>query len=458
MYQMRKFLLPLVILCAFAEHSSAQISGGLLARYQFVLDSVCTASNIKGASAAVLMPGQGIWKGAYGESHSGQPITTDMLFGIGSNTKTYVSTLLLKLQEDGLLSLDDTIGTWIQAVPNVNGQVTVRQLLNHSSGIYNFTNHPGFNTALNNDFTAVWQPEQVLQFIDVPSFAPGAGWEYSNSNYLVAGLIVKDIMGTSFEVALRDSILAPLGLNNTVFFPFETPTGTVPHSWSIYFGQPYLQDIFTGFGYDHTAMFSMASAAGAIMATAEDNVVFWDKLHSGNIINNNSLQEMRTFIPISGSKKYGLGIFRINSFNSRVVFSHGGTNIGFINENIVDSISGVCISVLTNQDSVSNAILLQRLITVLHRESFGPLAVQAVTSRPVNAVLYPNPARDYININTGTQEELAVSITDISGREISRQSITTIGTVSLQGLTSGVYYVAISRKNEVPVIYKISKL
>jgi hypothetical protein len=213
-----------------------------------------------------------------------------------------------------------------------------------------------------------------------------------------------------------------------------------------------------GYAYDHTAMFSMASAAGAIMATAEDNVKFWDKLISGNILNSNSLQEMTTFIPISGAKKYGLGIFRLNSFNGRPVLSHGGTNLGFINENIADTSTGVCISVLTNQDSVSNAVLLQRLITVLHRESYGPLSIRNVIAEPINAVIYPNPATDHVSINTGTQEELTANITDISGKEISRQMVSGTGRLSLEGFSSGLYYITISRGNEASAVYKISKL
>ena len=194
------------------------------------------------------------------------------------------------------------------------------------------------------------------------------------------------------------------------------------------------------------------------MATAEDNVRFWDKLYSGNIINSNSLQEMMTFINIGGNKKYGLGIFRTSNFNNRVVFHHGGTNIGFINENIVDSISGVVISVLTNQDSISNALLQQRLIAPLHRASYGPLAIQQVNTQPVNAVVYPNPVTDHLIISTGTQEELTVRITDVSGKEISRQAIKGRSVVQLHELASGLYYVVISRGNEAPVVHKISKL
>lgn len=438
------FLPFLFFACTSASY--AQMSPGLQARLDFVLDSVCTANNLKGASAAVLMPGQGTWTSTYGESYAGTPITTDMQFGIGSNTKTFTSTLLLKLQENGQLDLDDTIGTWIQNVPNVNGQITVRQLLNHTSGLYNFTNSPGFNTTIGTDPHAMWQPEDVLQFIGAPVFAPGTDWEYSNTNYALAGMIISDILGVPYHQAIRDSILTPNGLNNTINFPYEQSGITIPHYWSVYLGAPYLVD-GEDVNYSQNAMATMANAAGAIFSTAEDNVRFWNKLLSGDIINSNSLQEMQECIYLSPATRYGLGIFRRSNFNGHVAYNHGGTNLGFINENIADSITGTCISVLTNQDSVSNSIILTKVIAALHKETTGPLSVSNM-NRASSISVYPNPCNKYVNITT-TEDDLVMHLTDISGREIMYQQLNKGTTeIMLENIASGIYMIRLTNKDK----------
>jgi D-alanyl-D-alanine carboxypeptidase len=189
----RSLFFLVALLGCFSLH--AQISPLFTAHFQHIVDSVCKKNNIKGVSVAILIPGDGIWTGVYGESHAGVPITTDTYFPIGSNTKTFTASILLKMQENGMLSLDDTIGTWLQNIPNVNGQITIRQMLNHTSGLYSYTDTSAFFTAMNSDYHHIYQPEDMLQYISTPVFAPGTKWEYSNTNFLLAGLIIKQVLG-----------------------------------------------------------------------------------------------------------------------------------------------------------------------------------------------------------------------------------------------------------------------
>src|SRR5690606_37432589 len=138
-----------------------------------------------GASAAVLIPGAGVWKGTHGFSAAGQPLTPGMLLGIGSNTKTFVAAALLKMQEQNMIDLDDTIGTWIQGHPNIDGHITIRQLLNHSSGLYSYTKNAALTASIASDYTVLWQPGQILPYIGTPDFPAGTVWAYSNTNYLL---------------------------------------------------------------------------------------------------------------------------------------------------------------------------------------------------------------------------------------------------------------------------------
>ena len=362
---MKKSLLILLMFLYAGSHLHAQLNYVYNKRLNEVFDSICTKYNIKGASSAIIVPGEGKWERAFGESHAGASITTDMYLGIGSNTKTYVAALMLKLQEQNKLSLDDTIGTWIQH-PNIPGSITIRQVLNHTSGLYSFTFNPDMNNYIMPDFTRIWPPDSVLNLVKPPVAAPGGAWDYCNTNFLVAGLIIRAVAGQPAYFVLRNEILVPQGLTETFFYPFETPVGAIPHAWSnVLSPGNYMEDMEVVHSYSHNAMFSLAGTAGALMTTARDNALFWDKLMSGKILNATSMAEFETLVPISLGQGYGLGVFSFSNFNGRKVVSHGGTNFGFINDNIHDKTSGVSITVLTNQDSVSNGILLNVLIRAL---------------------------------------------------------------------------------------------
>lgn len=423
--------------------SVGQLTPALDTRLQFVLDSVCNKHRIKGASAAVLLPGAGVWKGVHGVSEASQPLAPDMLFGIGSNTKTYIATLLLQLQEDGILDLDDPIGNWIDPHPYIDSQITIRQLLNHKSGLYNYTNSIPLNNAIGMDFTAIWTPEDILPYIEAPLFTPGSNWSYCNTNYLLAGLILKEVYNQPLSLILRDKILDPHGLINTALFPEEVPLLPMANIWTTGFSNNFLEEVITDYGYNHNAVFSMAWAAGGIVATAEDNVRFFDKLMTGQLINTASLNEMKTVYPISISRGYGLGLFQTTNYNGRTVYGHGGTNLGYINENVYDPLNGACISALTNQDSVSNSIILNRLVSAMHRAVLAnPLDVSGLTHS--SCEVFPNPVTDHITIK-GLSGNTELALYDITGKKVkSGKSDLERYTISLADLQAGLYMVEVS--------------
>ncbi len=438
---MKKLLFIFVFTAGLLQPVYAQLNSAFSQRLDNVFDSVCNRFKIKGATAAIVVPGQGIWERAHGISHPGSPITTDMYMGIGSNTKTYFAVLMLKLQEQGKLDLDDTIGQWVQH-PNIPGTITIRQLLNHTSGLYSYTDNPGFDNYIFPDFTRIWPPDSVLNLVEVPNAAPGGAWEYSNTNYLVAGLIVRSVTGKTIQQALRDEILTPHGLTETYFFPHETPPGTVPHSWSGNLSvNGSLEDLVATYSYSHNAMFSLASAAGAIMATAKDNALFWDKLMAGQILNSSSMTEFETLVPISMGQGYGLGVFKLNSFNGRTIVTHGGTNFGFINENLHEKVSGVSIAMLTNQDSISNSVLLGGCIAALHKVTIQYTDTRDIIYRHDDIYVWPNPARDelFIDIINSDFAQQAV-IYDMLGRQMLANGLQAgQNRLSLSNISSGTY-------------------
>lgn len=427
----------------------AQIAPAFTNHLQYMMDSLCKKYKIKGASMAVLIPNGGVWKGAYGEANPGEPMTTDAIMGIGSNTKTFTSAIILKLQENGQISLDDTIGTWFPGLNNVNGQITVRQLLNHTSGLYNYTDTSAFGTMVSSDFTHIFQPEDMLPLIGPPQFPAGTSWEYSNTNYLLAGLIIKKITGQTYESVVRSMIINPQGFNNTYLYASETLPSPMPRPWSVTLSGKNMEDLVATYGYSNEAFLSAASAAGEIVSTAEDNVKFWDALMAGKIINSSSLSQMKTFTDIGNGAGYGLGLFRYSPINGHVTYSHGGTCIGYLNENITDSANGICITIITNSDSIDNDKLLSKILIPVHKYllSLPPAGIQVVENNS-NIDLYPNPATNTLHISTNVSGTLHFALTDITGHDVLNTLTAANNAIYLPQLASGIYMATVSKDGQ----------
>lgn len=148
---MRHYLFFLSTFFYFSLSAQAQLPASLQNKLQDTLSAMRDQYNFKGLSAAVAYKDFGIWEGTAGVSGPQTALTSDMLIGIGSNTKTFVSVLMLKLYESNSIQLEDSIGTWLSGYPNINGAVTIRQLLNHTSGIADYLESDNLLNALNAD-------------------------------------------------------------------------------------------------------------------------------------------------------------------------------------------------------------------------------------------------------------------------------------------------------------------
>ena len=444
-------LMGFLVATSFVE---AQISPAISARLQFVLDSVCNKYKIKGTSAAVLIPGQGVWKGVNGMSHYGTPINSDMLMGMGSNTKTHISALLLKMQEQGLISLNDTIGKWIQGYPNINGKITIRQCLNHTSGVFDYFQNAAINDSIFGNPSKIWQPEEILLLALTPNFTPGTKFSYSNTNYIIAGIIIQKVLNKSPYKALNEIILFPNNLNNTYRYGDQGNT-TKANPWSMSLTGTNMTDMTTEPFLDN--LFSLASTAGSLITTAEDNVQFWHKLTSGQILSSNSWEEMTKMVYAGSSASHGLGIFRFSKYlNGRTIYSHGGTFFGYINENIVDTTSKVCISVMTNQDSISNYGLFSNVIGALHKVTLNlPVSIR-IPSMSYSVSIYPIPAKDIINIEMGNiDSNTQIEIYDMKGQLLlSEKLIEKLSQINTEKLGEGIYYLKITDGAGTSIIVK----
>ncbi len=195
------------------------ISGTLATRLDEAVKSALPLAAAPGFIVGVQTP-DGIWKKGYGVSDpaTGSPMEPGMHTRIGSVTKTFTGTIILQLAEAGRLSLDDTIGMYVEGVPN-GDRITLRQLANMTSGVASYTASGPFVEMYLSEPGRAFTPEELLPFAMElsPLFEPGTQYDYSNTNTILLGMVAEKVTGQPFETALRSGILEPLGLTNTVW-------------------------------------------------------------------------------------------------------------------------------------------------------------------------------------------------------------------------------------------------
>lgn len=226
-------------------------------------------------------------------------------FRVGSVTKTFVATVVLQLAAEGAIDLEDTVEKWLPDVVPAGGEITVRQLLAHTSGLFDYVEDPRVFAPYAQEPEHAWQPRALVEIaVSRPApFRPGQRFAYSSTNYLLLELIVETASGTSLEHQLRTRIFEPLGLQRTSFEP-----GLVSGPYIHGHRPPSHQGIVTGLPRDtsHEAA-SWAWGASAIVSTAGDVRRFFAALLRGQLLPPTLLRDMETIGP-AGSLRYGLGL------------------------------------------------------------------------------------------------------------------------------------------------------
>ena len=424
-----------VILCTLLSGGlRSQVPQHISDSLQNVLELYQGSNSIPGISAAVNIYDVGIWTGTTGESFENTPLLPDMLMGIGSNTKTFTATLMLKLSENGIVSLDDSLYQWLPNFNNIDSTVTIKQLLRHNSGIANFWTTAWVNAIFANP-DSVWTPEDVLNFVGAPLFPPGTNVSYSNTNFTLAGMIIEAATGQEYFSLIRDSILDPLNLNNTFLEGFESITGVSAHPWHLG------EDVYL---VPRTAVTTGAFAAGCIKSTPEDMVNWYDQLFNQGFLSENSFAEMTDFINISGSSINGVGcgIFRMN-YNSKTYYLHSGNIRGYASYTLYDTEDKHSISILKNDTFINCenvALSLANTLNVLIT------SVMDETENDIMIEIYPNPACNHFTIHFYTYKpnNYKLQIFDLAGKLIYQQIISPSGNqhsfrININDLSQGIY-------------------
>ena len=378
-----KLSLIFSILCIILCSCSNELPVG--DQLQNVLDRGIAKYDIHGVSAAVIFPDGEIWNGVSGISHDTVPIEPDMLFAIGSVTKNFVAALTLSLVEGGLLSLDDPVSKWLPTYPHVDGNITIRQLLNHTSGIYMFWENQKIWDDLKNDRTKYWTPEEVLEYIKEPYFETGEGWRYSNTNYLLLAMIINEATGSNLSTELDDHFYQPLGISEIYLSQEESiPANQQAHVYSDNFesGEPIRDVTFL----PRTSHESIIYGSGGIFTTSENLARWSHALFGGKILEEQSLNEMLNFVeffPISNMRAYGLGVqeFKRNITSGQRGIGHAGGNIGTTTYMVYLPEQHVSIVVMVNAFTNKGADAITKgLIEVILKDldAFGILNLFAI--------------------------------------------------------------------------------
>ncbi|WP_418957066.1 serine hydrolase domain-containing protein [Streptomyces tritici] len=293
------------------------------------------AAGVPGAVAQA-REGDARWTGTAGERRGRDR------YRIASITKTFTATVLLQLQAEGRLDLDDTVEKHLPGVVRGHGhdgrKVTVRQLLNHTSGIYNYTEDPAFQQRVfGSGFLRhrydTWTPRQLVgvAMAHEPHFAPGASWHYSNTNFVLAGMVIEKVTGRPYGTAVENRIVKPLKLRATSV-PGTDHRMPRPHSAAY----SKLDGGADGPTHDVTALNpSIAGAAGEIVSDSADLQTFFRALLQGRLIPAAEMRELTTTLPVSAEHprhRYGLGISWQKLSCGKEIWGHGGGIHGSISE------------------------------------------------------------------------------------------------------------------------------
>jgi D-alanyl-D-alanine carboxypeptidase len=316
--------------CSVSDGSSSvpaqtpTFSPDIQKKMEQVIDENMASLKIPGVIVGVWVPGQGTWIKAKGKADisTGRDIKPSDKVRLASITKTFTITVLLQLVDEGKISLDDTMDKYISNVPN-SDNITIRELCNMTSGLYNYNEDPGFDEIYINEPLHKWTPQELVNIAlsHEPYFEPGKGYYYSNTNTLLIGMIIEQLTGNKLEMEIQNRIITPLGLKNTTFATTPDISGEYSHG--------YVDPNEDGHLLDFTERDpSCAWSAGAIVSNLDDLYIWAGAVAEGTLLTQKTQQERLTWSGQTSNPlfKYCLGIYYVGNF-----LGHNGEIRGYNN-------------------------------------------------------------------------------------------------------------------------------
>ncbi|HXP22869.1 MAG TPA: serine hydrolase domain-containing protein, partial [Candidatus Sulfotelmatobacter sp.] len=349
---------------AHPANAQAQLSSELQQKIDKASTDALAKTGVPSASIAVVKDGQIAYLHAYGNARLEPlaPAKPEMRYSIGSISKQFTATAILLLQEQGKLSLDDKVGKFLPDLTRAN-DVSIRQLLSHTSGYQDYWPQDYVMPMMLEPVTAqkildTWARKPL-------DFDPGTKWQYSNTNYVIAGLIVEKASGAPLLQLLQEKIFTPLGMKSVADIDKAKLGDTDPTGYLRYALGPPRPAPKEGKGW--------LFAAGELAMPAED-LAKWDiSIMNQSLLKPSSYLAFESEVLLKNGlgTRYGLGVDVSSQFGHRAL-SHGGEVSGYTAENIVFPDEHVAIVVLTNQDAAEAAGAIARGIAPLLLASDDP--------------------------------------------------------------------------------------
>ncbi|HEY8793912.1 MAG TPA: serine hydrolase domain-containing protein [Gemmatimonadaceae bacterium] len=344
-------LLLVVALLAVPLRARAQDgSSRLSTQVDSIATAVLASTGVPSATVAVVTHGRVTYAHAYGDAKLDPHVaaTPDMRYGIGSISKQFTAACVLLLQQDGKLKLDDPVSKYVPGLTRGN-DVTIRQLLSHTSGYQDFWPQDYVPPEMEKAIT----PQAILDhWAKQPlDFEPGTRWQYSNTNFEIAALVVEKASGKPFFQFVRARILDALGITTAIDFDALGPTSVQPIGYMRYGLGPLRPATSTGPGWMY--------GAGELAMTASD-LAKWDiAMINQSLLKPESYRAMETTVLLKSgvSANYGLGVDVDMSGGHRTI-EHSGEVAGFTAENVVYPDDSAAVVVLTNQDAAPASSLI----------------------------------------------------------------------------------------------------
>jgi CubicO group peptidase (beta-lactamase class C family) len=335
------------LLAAGAAESQSTLSPELRSKIDQIAQQSLKSTGVPSASIAVVQDGKIAYVQAYGDAKLDPqtPATPAMRYSIGSISKQFTAAAILMLAEEGKLSLDDPVSKYVSGLTD-GDKVTIRQLLSHTSGYQDYWPQDYAPPLMLKPITA----QQIMdRWARIPlDFPPGTKWQYSNTNYVIAGLIVEKVAGMSLVQLLNQRVFTPLAMKSVADADVDKLTSNDPVGYMRYALGPPRPAPKEGPGW----MF----AAFELSMTAED-LAKWDiSIMDQTILKPASYVEMEREVQLKSGvgSRYGLGVQVSNTGGHRRL-EHGGEASGFVSDNVVLPDDKIAVAVLTNQDASAAA-------------------------------------------------------------------------------------------------------
>lgn len=338
---------------AAVARAGPSASPPMRAALQRRLDRLLEREKMPGVSVAILFADGTSWVGTSGmaDVEAREPVTTDTAFAVASISKTFTAALIMALRDEGRLTLETPVVNYLPELP-IDRRITVRQLLDHTSGLRDFFFHARIDKALMSDRGRTWDADRAFRYVGKPYFKPGKGWHYSNTNYVILGVLAERLGGASIAKQLETRFFDTYGLGHTYDQVGDKPAGPVAHGYRFAKKRARAIDLSDGSTMaPFTSVVTAAGAAGSIASTPSDLVRWVRALYSGVVLETSSLEAMIEDIDRTATKKptvpYGLGVQAV-TFDGHATLGHSGRLLGF--RSIVRWLpeERIAIAVLTN--------------------------------------------------------------------------------------------------------------